>query len=189
MNALATGACSRAVATILVSPITVIKTRVEYFGAEPRKNFIKCVKKLAQNEGYGGLYRGVLPNIASSVPFSAIYYTLYTSMKERLEMAEVDQPPIVKNLISSSCAALVATVVTQPADIIRTQAQLSFTDVNAYRMVFQRCRELGFQTLFIGSTPRFIKRPLQAILVWTVYEELFRICAAQKEKLSAKMQK
>jgi solute carrier family 25 protein 38 len=111
-------------------------------------------------------------------------------MKERLDAWEstVDQPPIVKNLISSSCAALVATVVTQPADIIRTQAQLSFTDANAFRVVFQRCRELGFKTLFIGSTPRFIKRPLQAILVWTVYEELFRIAAEQKERLVPKKQ-
>ena len=42
------------------------------------------------------------------------------------------------------------------------------------KMVLARCRELGFRTLFIGSSPRFFKRTAQAVLVWTVYEELFR---------------
>ena len=172
LNALATGACARGFATVLVSPITVVKTRVEYFGQATGKNFVQCVKKLAKNEGIGGLYRGVFPNIASAVPFSAIYYSLYTTMQRRLDA--YDQPPMMKNLMSSSCAALVATVATQPADILRTQAQLTFTDANAYRMLYARCRELGLKTLFVGSGPRFAKRILQAVLVWTVYEELFR---------------
>ena len=70
-----------------------------------------------------------------------------------------------------------------PADILRTQAQLEFTNANAYRMLYNRCRQLGFQTLFIGSAPRFAKRTLQAVLVWTVYEELFRIVREKKSVL------
>jgi len=189
LNALATGACARVIATILVSPITVVKTRVEYFGAEPRKNFVQCVMKLAKKEGLGGLYRGVLPNIASSVPFSAIYYSLYTSMQDRLAQADRlrDQPPVVRNLISSSCAAVVATLTTQPADILRTQAQLDFSSNSALKnaqLLYSRCRELGFRTLFVGSGPRVTKRIFQAILVWTVYEELFRMTAVMRTKLT-----
>ena len=180
LGALATGACARALATVLVSPVTVVKTRVEYFGAEPRKNFFQCVKKLHKNEGIGGLYRGVFPNIASSVPFSAIYYSLYTNLQSRLDKMS-DHPPLLKNLAASSCAALVATVATQPADILRTQAQLNYSDANAYVMLYNRCRELGLKTLFIGSAPRFAKRTMQAVLVWTVYEELFmRLSLNQK---------
>ena len=180
--ALATGAFARSIATVLVSPITVVKTRVEYFGAMPRKNFIQCLNKLVKKEGIGGLYRGVVPNIISSVPFSGIYYSLYTTMQGKM-IEHVDQPPIVRNLVSSSFAALIATVLTQPADILRTQAQLEFTNANAYRMLYNRCRQLGFQTLFIGSAPRFAKRTLQAVLVWTVYEELFRIVREKKSVL------
>merc|ERR1719399_1054631 len=105
------------------------------------------------------MYRGVLPTIASSVPFSAIYYSLYTSFQSRLkENRRLEgKPPMLKNLMASSCAALVATVATQPADILRTQAQLNFTNANALRMLYSRCKELGFGTLFIGSAPRFAK--------------------------------
>ena len=178
-GALATGACARVLSTVLMSPITVVKTRVEYFGANPGKNFFQCVKKLHRNEGVGGLYRGVFPNIASSVPFSAIYYSLYTHLQRRFKENESlkGRPPLLSNLMASSCAALVATVATQPADIIRTRAQLDSTNATAVmhvKMVLARCRELGFRTLFIGSSPRFFKRTAQAVLVWTVYEELFR---------------
>ena len=62
-------------------------------------------------------------------------------------------------------------------EAIRTRAQLDSTNATAVmhvKMVLARCRELGFRTLFIGSSPRFFKRTAQAVLVWTVYEELFR---------------
>ena len=197
LGAMGAAGFARAVASAVVSPITVVKTRIEYYGSAQSVSkaagegaakaasgrpvgTIAAVRNLARAEGARGLFRGLAPTIASAVPFSALYYALYTNLQER--MREVRQPRMAKNLAASLAAAVAATLVTQPADVLRTQAQLSSSMGQAPRTMMglvRRCRNLGMRTLFVGSTPRFAKRTLQAALVWTVYEELLR--AIKKE--------
>eukprot|EP00890_Picochlorum_soloecismus_P006034 jgi/Picsp_1/6431/NSC_03779-R1_solute carrier family 25 member 38 len=183
MGAVMTGGLSRAMAALISCPITVVKTRMEYIdGSNSRatpmyKNTTHALRTIAKQEGIRGMYKGLGPTILSNAPFSAIYYLFYTRLQSRLSQA--DMPTMMVNFSSSTVAAVAATLITQPADVVRTRMQLNMEQV---AVAGQRASTLsimrgilsaqGTRGLLAGAAPRMIKRTVQTALVWTLYEEL-----------------
>jgi solute carrier family 25 protein 38 len=178
MGAVLTGGLSRAMAALVSCPITVVKTRMEYAGSGSvpvYKNTADALRTIFRTEGTRGLYVGLVPTIASNVPFSAIYYMLYTRIQSRLKRQESTSslPPTMVNFSSSMVAAVGATLVTQPLDVVRTRMQLSLASPSSTLEVIQNIvRTQGVGSMFVGTLPRSLKRTLQTALVWTLYEEL-----------------
>jgi solute carrier family 25 protein 38 len=178
LGAILTGGLSRAMAALISCPITVVKTRMEYAGLDRvgsvpvYKNTADALQTIFRKEGARGLYVGLVPTIASNVPFSAIYYMLYTRLQSRLQQEE-SLPPTMVNFSSSMVAAVGATLVTQPLDVVRTRMQLSMASPYSTVAVIQTIlRTQGMRGLVVGTLPRSLKRTLQTALVWTLYEEL-----------------
>ncbi|EIE21162.1 mitochondrial carrier, partial [Coccomyxa subellipsoidea C-169] len=133
-----TGGFARATAAAVTCPFTVVKTRMEYAGSS------------VQTEGLRGLFRGLGPTILTNAPFSAFYYLFYTSLQEGMQQHGTSKT--VTNLASGAVAAVCATLLTQPTDMLRTHMQLG---------------------LGRGRAPlSVVKRTMQTALVWTLYEEL-----------------
>lgn len=183
MGAVLTGGLSRAMAALVSCPITVVKTRMEYAGSEAvmnrsvpvYKNTADALRTIFKAEGARGLYVGLVPTIASNVPFSAIYYMLYTRLQARLKRHEATAslPKTAVNFSSSMVAAVGATLVTQPLDVVRTRMQLNLASRAGTLAVLQGVvASGGLSSLFVGSLPRSLKRTLQTALVWTLYEEI-----------------
>lgn len=181
-----TGGLSRAMAAVVSCPITVVKTRMEYIGSQGApstvpvyKNTLHALKTIARQEGFRGLYKGLGPTILSNTPFSALYYMFYTRLQSRLQ--QTDMPQVAVNLSSSTIAAIGATLLTQPADVVRTRMQLNLVSSspasaqhakNTFAIMKSIIQSQGFSGLLVGSAPRMIKRTLQTALVWTIYEEI-----------------
>lgn len=53
---------------------------------------------------------------------AALYYMFYSNLKDRLSSQE--RPQAVVNFTSGTVAAVAATVLTQPADVVRTRMQV-----------------------------------------------------------------
>ena len=176
-----TGGVSRAVATGLLCPVTVVKTRME-FGSLPRDlGPARAIAQVFRTEGARGLYRGLGASILSSAPFSALYYLFYTRLQRRLgEVAPGNSAAV--NFASGVLAAAGATVLTQPTDFLRTKAQLSTARAGGGNLL----KELGAaagSAAFSGTSPRFLKRVLQTALVWTLYEHLLNPANRLADKL------
>lgn len=180
-----TGGLSRAMAAVVSCPITVVKTRMEYIGSQGvpstvpvYKNTLHALKTIARHEGLRGLYKGLGPTILSNTPFSALYYMFYTRLQSRLQ--QTDMPQVAVNLSSSTIAAIGATLLTQPADVVRTRMQLNLVSSptsaehakNTFAIMRNIVRSQGFSGLLVGSAPRMMKRTLQTAFVWTIYEEI-----------------
>ena len=186
LGAIMTGGLSRALSAIVSCPITVVKTRMEYTtsstvgnlgsggGVPMYKNTFDALHTIARLEGLRGLYRGIVPTILSNTPFSAFYYLFYTRLQTRLQ--QTDMPTVLVNFSSSTVAAIGATLITQPADVVRTRMQLNLVSSSLSTNTFQIMRNIvisqGMNGLFVGAAPRMIKRTLQTALVWTLYEEI-----------------
>lgn len=133
------GAGARALAAAVMSPVAVVKTRAEFTPLRPppaaptplsaayRRSTAHAVATIARVEGVGALYAGLLPTILRDCPFSGIYYAVYEALRSALRTeragAGAGASPLV-NFCSGFVAAAVATLVTQPADVVRTQLQL-----------------------------------------------------------------
>lgn len=175
-----TGGLSRGLAAMVSSPITLVKTRMEYVPSPgstmPQyRNTVHALVTIGRSEGIRGLYRGLGPTVLANAPFSALYYTFYTRLQDRLR----DQgtlPSTAVNFASGAVAAIAATLITQPADVVRTRVQLGFaqqaTGSRSIVSVLQHVMaSQGFKGLLVGAGPRIVKRTLQTALVWTLYEE------------------
>ena len=181
-GAILTGGLSRAMAAVVSCPITVVKTRMEYAHIPGRtslavpkyNNTFHALQTIFKTEGMKGLYRGLTPTILSNAPFSAFYYLFYTRLQTRLQ--EQDLSPMVVNFASSTVAAIGATLLTQPADVVRTRMQLNLVNSQVGTTSLQVLKGImnsqGMYGLLVGAAPRMLKRTLQTALVWTLYEEI-----------------
>ncbi|XP_042812184.1 mitochondrial glycine transporter isoform X3 [Panthera tigris] len=94
-----------------------------------------------------------------------------------------DQDPLRDQLdavlipvVNFSCgifAGILASLVTQPADVIKTHMQLTpmkFRWIGqAVTLIF---KDYGLRGFFQGGVPRALRRTLMAAMAWTVYEEM-----------------
>eukprot|EP00887_Chlorella_sp_A99_P007832 scaffold20.g7832.t1 len=174
---------------------TVVKTRMEYVaahgvaGSHDYRGTTHALSSIARQEGLRGLYRGLGPTVLSNTPFSALYYMFYTRLQEKLGSGGGQRPGPAVNFISATVAATAATLLTQPADVVRTRMQLGMGaglgmagaaaaapaggPGSALRLAWQIAAVQGARGLLAGALPRVLKRTMQTALVWTIYEELY----------------
>ncbi|XP_051568213.1 mitochondrial glycine transporter B isoform X2 [Myxocyprinus asiaticus] len=170
------GAGARCVAGVAMLPITVIKTRFE----SGRYNYISvagALKSVCQNEGPRALYSGLTATLLRDVPFSGIYVMFYSQAKKALphEISSSSFVPLV-NFGCGVVAGILASLATQPADVVKTHMQVSPAlyrkTSDAIRFVYV---EHGLSGFFRGAVPRSLRRTLMAAMAWTVYEQLMAL--------------
>ncbi|GBF94263.1 solute carrier family 25 member [Raphidocelis subcapitata] len=181
LQAAMVGGLSRALSAAVMSPVTLVKTRMEYGGTHAihYRNTWHALSTIASAEGPRGLFRGMGPTVLANAPFSALYYMFYTKMRHAL--AEEGRPQVAVNLFSGLVGATAATLLTQPSDVVRTRVQLGLGTGaagagaglgGAWATLAGAVRSGGPGALLTGAAPRIAKRSLQTALVWTLYEEL-----------------
>ncbi|XP_023556408.1 solute carrier family 25 member 38 [Octodon degus] len=167
------GMGSRSVAGVCMSPITVIKTRYES-GRYGYESIYTALRSIYRSEGHRGLFSGLTATLLRDAPFSGIYLMFYSQTKsivlhDQLDVAFV---PIV-NFSCGVFAGILASLVTQPADVIKTHMQLSPVKFQwigqAVTLIF---KDYGLRGFFQGGVPRALRRTLMAAMAWTVYEEM-----------------
>ncbi|XP_019110090.1 mitochondrial glycine transporter B isoform X1 [Larimichthys crocea] len=166
------GAGARAVAGVSMLPFTVIKTRFE----SGRYNYVSvagALRSMYETEGIRALFSGLPATLLRDAPFSGIYVMFYSQAKKALpqEVASSAYAPLV-NFGCGVVAGVMASLVTQPADVVKTHIQISpsqWRTADAIRYIYM---EHGVSGFFRGAVPRSLRRTLMAAMAWTVYEQL-----------------
>ena len=173
------GGGARCLSSAATAPLTLVKTRMEYAGGRHAyTSTAQALGSIARAEGVRGLFRGLGPTVAANAPFSALYLALYTSLQARVaSTAPALAGTPASNFGVGAAAAVAATLLTQPADVVRTHIQLGLGGgAGAGAGVGKALRAAwatgGPGALLAGTAPRVLKRTLQTALVWTLYEEL-----------------
>ncbi|GAB4830024.1 Nicotinamide adenine dinucleotide transporter 1, chloroplastic [Ancistrocladus abbreviatus] len=83
------GAAAGVIAATFVSPLDVIKTRLQVHGLPKNENVrgsivVSSLQKIFHKEGLRGMYRGLSPTILALLPNWAVYFTIYEQLKGRL---------------------------------------------------------------------------------------------------------
>jgi len=116
------GACATVAGFTLWTPMDVICQRCQTTNSFQNTGWRIC-KQILSNEGYSGLYVGFGASLLAEIPTISIFWILY----ERLKV-------VTRPFFSSECgsvsfssmlAATVATWLTNPIDVVKTQLQLS----------------------------------------------------------------
>ncbi|XP_063327389.1 mitochondrial glycine transporter A-like [Pelmatolapia mariae] len=165
------GGGARTVAGVVMLPVTVVKTRFEC-GRYSYGSVIGALRSVCQTEGPAALFSGLMATLLRDVPFSGIYVMFYSQTKASLPK-EISTSPAapVANFSCGVLAGVLASLITQPADVVKTHVQVNpqLKTTEAIRYIYM---EYGLQGFFRGAVPRSLRRTMMAAMAWTVYEQM-----------------
>nr|XP_023015000.1 solute carrier family 25 member 38-A-like isoform X1 [Leptinotarsa decemlineata] len=173
MESVTMGVIARAMSGAALIPITVVKTRFES-GVYGYDGVFPALREIYRTEGIRGMTCGLVPTLFRDAPFSGLYLMFYTQSK-----LVVPQEMLNSNYASPihfTCgvvAGILASVVTQPADVLKTKMQLYPNQFNGlWSVVIYVHTKYGLPGYFKGMVPRMLRRTLMAAMAWTMYEQL-----------------
>ncbi|XP_060521789.1 mitochondrial glycine transporter A-like isoform X2 [Cylas formicarius] len=172
LESVTTGFLARCMSGAILIPITVVKTRFES-GVYQYDGVISALRQIYHTEGLKGMTCGLVPTLVRDAPFSGLYLMFYTQTK----LLVPDE--ILNSAYSSpahfSCgivAGVMSSIVTQPADVLKTKMQLyphKFSGL--WSVTIYVHNNYGIRGYFKGMVPRMLRRTLMAAMAWTVYEQ------------------
>jgi len=167
------GSSSRAFAGAVMIPFTVIKTRFES-NSYNYKNTYQAFKNILKIEGLRGLTSGLGPTLFRDVPFSGLYLMFYEHLKSLVPKDNKYYHPSTAHFLCGFASGILASLVTQPADVIKTNMQLDRMNRGLVMTVRRIYGQQGLGGFATGLAPRMLRRTLMAALAWTVYEKMIQ---------------
>uniref|UniRef100_A0A3Q0SUG4 Solute carrier family 25 member 38 n=1 Tax=Amphilophus citrinellus TaxID=61819 RepID=A0A3Q0SUG4_AMPCI len=169
LEAVLLGGGARTVAGVVMLPVTVIKTRFEC-GRYSYGSVMGALRSVCQAEGPAALFSGLMATLLRDVPFSGIYVMFYSQTKASLPKGKSPAAPVA-NFSCGVLAGVLASLITQPADVVKTHVQVNpqLKTLEAIRYIYMEHGLLGF---FRGAVPRSLRRTMMAAMAWTVYEQM-----------------
>lgn len=167
------GASARSIAGVVLLPVTVIKTRFESEVYHYR-SMSEATRDIYRTHGMRGLYSGLIPTLIRDAPYSGIYLVFYVQAKRFVpERVKEGSHLVAANFACGIVAGLLASLVTQPADVIKTHMQLSpgkFSSIATTVLLI--AKEEGVAGYFRGLVPRMLRRTLVTAMAWSFYEQV-----------------
>lgn len=171
-------ACSRVITTLIVNPVTVVKTRFEVVGNNQYKSIFDALKSITQKEGLKGFYKGITSTIMRDVPYSGLQYSSYRFCMDMCSKYGIDNPyksPLIVSFFGG-ISAVFAVMMTYPFDNMRVRYQCNdqanAVQPNVLTMMSQIYRDEGLKGFYHGYLPRIMKKGVSSALSWVVYEKL-----------------
>ncbi|KAL0109606.1 hypothetical protein PUN28_014570 [Cardiocondyla obscurior] len=175
IQAICLGITARSMSGALLIPITVVKTRFES-GVYKYNSINEALRLIYKQEGIRGLSSGLVPTLLRDAPYSGLYLMFYTQLKNAA--ASTGATKNSSGSIHFGCgilAGVLASIVTQPPDVIKTKMQLYPNEFNSiYQVTFFVYKKYGVLGYFKGIVPRMLRRTLMTTMAWTVYEQVTR---------------
>ncbi|KAJ5098888.1 hypothetical protein N7532_005889 [Penicillium argentinense] len=145
------------------------------------QNVLDAWVQMKRNEGWRSFRQGLWPNCFRSGIMTASQLASYDSFKRLLTQlsGKSDDNPLT-HFSASLLASLVATSISSPMDVIRTQLMSSSSNASVYQAVRDLIRSEGHRWLFRGWTPSFVRLAPQTIATLVLLEQHKRIYRALK---------
>lgn len=152
-----------------VYPIDLVKTRLQnqrgsLAGEIMYKNSLDCAMKVLKNEGFFGLYRGLLPQLVGVSPEKAIKLTTNDTMRDFFTDKE-GNIQLWQESIAGGCGGMCQVMFTNPIEIVKIRLQVAGEMAETSRLGAGRVmRDLGFRGLYKGASACFLRDiPFSAI--------------------------
>lgn len=171
--ALTAGGLARVWAVTIVSPLELVRTKMQ--SQKLALYEVKsALRQLVRSHGVLGLWNGYTATLLRDVPFSAIYWSIYESIKSQFGSKPAS---LSQTFVSGAIAGTVASTVTLPFDVIKTVKQIDMGEKDILGVKPGRSKanldiakeivqKQGIRGLFSGLVPRILKvAPACAIMI------------------------
>lgn len=132
---------------IATNPMELIKIRRQL----TPMNTLEIVREL----GLSGLYTKVHATLLRDIPFSMLYFTLYSRLKQQFKDKRTGDISVDRIFAASVIAGSVAAFASTPLDTIKTRVQArNTTYTGVWNCMTRTYAEEGWRTFFNGSVAR-----------------------------------
>lgn len=170
------GSTARVIAVTMISPLELLKTKMQHLGKEGGVLPVaKDIWSAVRNQGPIALYRGLVPTLWRDVPFSAIYWAGYenfrSAFKRGLALRESASNNFFLSFLAGASSGMIAASLTTPFDVAKTRQQVALNHHEpATKSIVGHLVEIwrteGISGLTRGIVPRVCKvAPSCAIMV------------------------
>ncbi|XP_031409543.1 solute carrier family 25 member 47 isoform X5 [Meleagris gallopavo] len=185
------GGAAGAVRVVLMTPSEVAKVRMQtqrnphssVTSSQPLskpkyRGSLHCLKVIAKEEGFGGLYKGCSALLCRDCSSSAIYFLTYSSLCDWLTPAGKNKPGFLVVLLSGGSAGVLAWGLATPLDVLKSRMQVDESGQHRYKGLIHCARESvrkeGLKVLFKGLGLNCIRAFPVNMVVFVTYEAVLR---------------
>ncbi|KAF5336507.1 hypothetical protein D9611_006587 [Ephemerocybe angulata] len=175
---LAAGAAARVTIGFLLNPFSVLKARFE----SNMYNYQSVGQGMGMmvRSGPSELFRGFLASAMRDAPHAGIFIVFYEQIKKDASYLFAPQTTAQSSAVhafSAASAGALATITTQPFDVIKTRIQVRPEGEyhSILRTVKLVLRERGPLGLFDGASLRMSRKVLSSAIGWVVYEAVLMV--------------
>uniref|UniRef100_A0A6G1S532 Solute carrier family 25 member 32 n=1 Tax=Aceria tosichella TaxID=561515 RepID=A0A6G1S532_9ACAR len=118
--------------TVVLHPLDLLKVRfaVSDGQSESKKNYKNirnAFSTIVREEGFKGLYKGVIPNCLGAGTAWGLYFLFYNSAKKHmLDSSQVDHLGPLRHMAAGACAGALTTTITNPIWVVKTRLCLQY---------------------------------------------------------------
>ena len=179
------GATSGIGASFVLTPIELVKTRMQIQGQAGEKllysSTVDCVKQLIRNEGFLSLWRGITATACRDVPGLASYFTIYNYFKLKYSTKTPSGHlvmPVSVQIFAGGFAGVLSWIVSLPPDIIKSRLQVQDSKLKLYNgfwdCVIKSYRQEGILVFYRGIGPALVRAfPVNATIFF-VFDGVMR---------------
>ncbi|KAI3634958.1 hypothetical protein MIR68_007339 [Amoeboaphelidium protococcarum] len=174
------GSVAGAVGATVVYPIDLVKTRMQnqrsaVVGEVLYKNSLDCFKKVIRNEGFVGLYSGLLPQLVGVAPEKAIKLTMNDFCRNQFSDKKTGKIEVWAEVLSGGIAGASQVVFTNPLEIVKIRLQVqgeTKSAVGSRKNALSIVKELGLVGLYKGAGACLLRDIPFSAIYFTAYSHL-----------------
>ncbi|KAI9849694.1 MAG: mitochondrial aspartate-glutamate transporter agc1 [Sclerophora amabilis] len=178
------GSVAGAFGAFMVYPIDLVKTRMQNqrsqrVGERLYKNSLDCASKVIRNEGFRGLYSGVLPQLVGVAPEKAIKLTVNDLVRSRYTDKQTGRIWWPHELLAGGTAGACQVIFTNPLEIVKIRLQVQGeiaknVEGAPRRSAMWIVRNLGLVGLYKGASACLLRDVPFSAIYFPTYNHLKR---------------
>ncbi|KAL8141409.1 hypothetical protein V2J09_007430 [Rumex salicifolius] len=177
------GMCATVMSDAVFTPMDMVKQRLQISGGGgggTYRGVRDCVARVLREEGLGAFYASYRTTVLMNAPFTAVHFATYEAVKRALSEVSpesVSDERLVVHATAGAAAGALASVVTTPLDVVKTQLQCQgvcgcdrFSSGSIGDVLKTIVKKDGYRGLMRGWVPRMFFHAPAAAICWSTYE-------------------
>lgn len=178
LNPLVCGGLARIFASGAVSPLELVKIRLQGIpaaGPEAWRLVLQSCSAMIKTEGVRSLWSGFGLTLWRDVPFSSVYWLMVEGVRSLFPPAKKKSEVFIESVTAGCMSGMAASILTTPFDVGKTRRQLGASECSSQRLpmlpfLTQIAQTEGWRALFVGMVPRTLKVAPACGIMITSYE-------------------
>jgi solute carrier family 25 citrate transporter 1 len=164
-------------AIFVVTPQETLKVKLIHDRVKPNpkySGFFNGVSSIYANEGFNGVYRGVVPTILRQSSNQAIRFLVYDKTKGYLDDLAPNSPLTFRTALAGAIAGAASVIGNNPIDVVKTQMQgLDAKKFNgSLDCLVSIWKNEGVRGFYKGAETRMLRVVLDVAITFTIVEQI-----------------